>query len=102
MKTKKVSIMLIHYNQKQFIKNALDSVFKQTYKNIELIIADDATPDFDLKDIKKYVEKINKQKYPVKYQVNKENICTVNKNYLKDSFFININNCNKYIYDILY
>ncbi len=77
MKTKKVSIMLIHYNQKQFIKNALDSVFKQTYKNIELIIADDATPDFDLKDIKKYVEKINKQKYPVKYQVNKENICTV-------------------------
>lgn len=77
MKNKTVSIILIHYNQKEFIKEALKSVFNQVYKKIELIIADDASEKFDLKDIKKYVEKENKNRYSVKYQVNKENLGTV-------------------------
>ena len=77
MKIKKVSIILIHYNQKEFIKEALKSVFNQTYNNIELLIADDASEDFDLKELKKYIEKENKNKIKVKYQVNKENIGTV-------------------------
>ena len=66
MKIKKVSIILIHYNQKEFIKEALKSVFNQTYNNIELLIADDASEDFDLKELKKYIEKENKNKIKVK------------------------------------
>ncbi len=77
VKEKKVSIILIHYNQKEYIKGALSSIFKQKYKNISLIIADDASKDFDLDDIKKFINKQNKKKYEVRYSINKENLGTV-------------------------
>jgi glycosyltransferase involved in cell wall biosynthesis len=40
-----VSIVLVCYNQEQFIKKAIYSVLSQTYKNIQLVIADDASND---------------------------------------------------------
>ena len=57
MENKTVSIILIHYNQKEFIKEALKSVFNQVYKKIELIIADDASEKFDLRDIKNMLKR---------------------------------------------
>lgn len=43
-----VSIVLRNYNYAHYVKEALDSAYRQTYKNIELIIADDASTDDSL------------------------------------------------------
>ncbi len=41
----KVSVIAISYNHAPFIKEALESVFAQTYEDIELIILDDGSTD---------------------------------------------------------
>ena len=46
------SIVIPTFNDLGLLKNALDSVLKQTYKNFEVIIVDDSTTD----DILKYFE----------------------------------------------
>jgi len=46
-----VSIIAISYNHAPYIKEALESVFAQTYSTIELIIADDASTDNSLQCI---------------------------------------------------
>ena len=40
-----VTVIAISYNHAPFIKEALTSVFNQSYKNIELIVVDDASTD---------------------------------------------------------
>lgn len=40
-----VSILMAAYNQEQFIGEAIESVLASTYKNFELIIVDDCSPD---------------------------------------------------------
>lgn len=40
-----VSIVVITYNSSEFIIETLDSIYKQTYKKIELIISDDCSSD---------------------------------------------------------
>lgn len=49
-----VSIIMPNYNSAKFIKEAIDSVISQTYKNWELIIADDRSSDESLKIIQQY------------------------------------------------
>ncbi|MBS1682638.1 MAG: glycosyltransferase [Bacteroidetes bacterium] len=51
-----VSVICLCYNQKNFVAEAVESVLHQTYKNIELIIVDDASTDGSLSLIKKIVE----------------------------------------------
>lgn len=41
----KVSIVMGVYNEEKYILNALDSLFSQTYQNIEIIVIDDASTD---------------------------------------------------------
>lgn len=41
----KVSIHIISYNQKNFIREAVDSCLAQDYPNLEIVVADDASSD---------------------------------------------------------
>lgn len=41
----KVSVMIITYNQANFIRETLDSVLAQDYDNLEIVVADDASRD---------------------------------------------------------
>ncbi len=51
-----VSIIILSYNNYRFIFDAIDSVLIQSYSNIELIISDDASNDFDRDSIIDHIE----------------------------------------------
>ncbi len=52
-----VSIICLCYNHEQFVAQALDSVINQSYKNIELLIADDCSPDNSADVIEDWLQK---------------------------------------------
>jgi len=54
-----VSICLATYNGEKYLKEQLDSIVKQTYKNIELIVQDDCSNDATLEILQAYKEKLN-------------------------------------------
>ena len=66
MSDKLVSIIILTFNRKDFIKKAIDSVFKQTYKNIELVIVDDGSTDNTIDYLKKLVKDGNYDKSRIK------------------------------------
>ena len=43
--TPRVSVMIITYNQADFIRETLDSVLLQDYSNLEIVVSDDASTD---------------------------------------------------------
>jgi len=49
-----VSILLSTYNGKEYLKEQLDSLFSQTYKNIKIIVRDDGSTDKTLEILKSY------------------------------------------------
>ena len=51
---KKVSVIIPVYNSSKSIKDCLDSVIKQTYKNLEIILIDDKSSDNSVDIIKTY------------------------------------------------
>lgn len=53
----KISIILPTYNGEKFISNAIQSILKQSYKNIELIIVNDCSKDNTLQIISEYASK---------------------------------------------
>lgn len=63
-----VSIIIPVYNAKKYLANTLDSVIKQTYKNLEIILVNDGSTD-NSKDICESYAKIDKR---IKV-INKEN-----------------------------
>ncbi len=56
----KISIITSVYNNKETIKDAIESVLSQTFKNIELIIVDGNSTDGTIDIIKHYEDKIDK------------------------------------------
>ena len=64
-----VSILITNYNGEKFIDKSLESVVNQTYKNIEIIVGDDASTDGSVTLIKRW-QKIDPR---IKLLVNKEN-----------------------------
>lgn len=52
----KVSIIIPSYNSQDYLSRCLDSVVNQVYKNIEIIIVDDASTDKTKEIIKKYAD----------------------------------------------
>lgn len=53
----KVSVIMPAYNAEEYIRKSLDSVVNQVYKNLEIILVDDASTDSTKKIIKEYAEK---------------------------------------------
>lgn len=58
-----VSIIIPTYNRKNMLKEAVDSVLKQDYSNIELIVSDNASEDGTHILIEKYLSKYKNIKY---------------------------------------
>lgn len=52
-----VSILIATYNSENFIKETLDSVLNQTYKNLEIVLCDDASSDNTVNILKEYQKK---------------------------------------------
>lgn len=73
-----VSVCLSTYNGEKYLKEQLDSILSQTYKNLELIITDDCSNDSTVSIINEF-----QKKYPyVKLYLNEKNLGFV-KNFEK-------------------
>lgn len=57
----KVSVVIICYNNFEYIYQTIDSVLCQKYDEIELVISDDGSEVFDETAVKKYIEKHKKK-----------------------------------------
>ena len=51
-----VTIVCLCYNQKEFVKAALQSAITQTYPNIEIIVVDDASTDGSRTEIESFLK----------------------------------------------
>ena len=51
---KKVSIIIPVYNVEKYVEQCLDSVVKQTYPNVEIIIVENGSTDNTLMKLEKY------------------------------------------------
>lgn len=57
MEEKKVSVIVLTYKNFDKLEKNLNSIFIQNYPNIELIISDDGSENFDINDVKKIFER---------------------------------------------
>jgi len=58
-----VSVIVLCYNQEKFVAEAIESVFKQDYEPIEIIIYDDASTDNSQYVIENFIAKHPEVKY---------------------------------------
>ena len=61
----KVDILLATYNGEKYLKEQIESILNQTYKNIQIIISDDCSKDATRDILKEYE---NNEKIKVVYQ----------------------------------
>lgn len=65
-----VTVVVVSYNHSQFIKENLDSIKNQTYKNIQLIVGDDASPDHSVEVFEQWLKENN---YPAEKNFHTQN-----------------------------
>ena len=68
MKKPKISVLMPVYNAEKFLKEAIDSILNQTFKNFELLIINDSSVDKSKKIILSYKDP------RIRYFENKENL----------------------------
>ena len=56
MENKKVAVIMSTYNGERFIKEQLDSILNQTYKNLEIVVRDDGSKDGTVQIVKEYMK----------------------------------------------
>ena len=59
----KISIVVPVYNTSKYLKKCLNSLVKQSYENIEIIVVDDGSPDDSYKIYQKFAEQDNRVKF---------------------------------------
>ncbi len=64
-----VSILIVNWNEKDFIKDCFESLSKQNYKSMEIIVVDNASTDGSLKLLQSYSKRNN-----IKLIESKENL----------------------------
>lgn len=57
MESRLLSVVITNYNGENYIRECIESVLNQTYKNLEIIIVDDGSKDNSLNVIKEYENK---------------------------------------------
>ncbi len=72
-----ISIAMATYNGEKYLKEQLDSIYAQTYKNIEVIVTDDCSTDKTVEILEQYAKS-----HGLKYYVNEKNLGFV-KNFEK-------------------
>ena len=72
-----ISIAIATYNGEKYLEEQLDSIYAQTYKNIEVIVTDDCSSDKTVEILKKYYKS-----HGLKYVINETNLGFV-KNFEK-------------------
>ena len=48
------SIIIPNYNKEEYVRETLESIFNQTYKNFEVIVVDDGSTDKSIEIIKEF------------------------------------------------
>lgn len=76
-----VSVLIPSFNHEQYIEKTLESLLKQSFKNIELIIIDDGSTDKSVEMIGKFQDVLNKRciRFTFLVQENKGICYTFNK-----------------------
>ena len=64
-----ISVVVPIYNVENYIKKCVDSILSQTYKNLEIILVDDGSPDNCPQICDEYAQKDNRIKV-----IHKENV----------------------------
>lgn len=81
MEEKLISVVVISYNSADFVVETLDSIYQQTYHNIELIVTDDASTDNTCNIVDEWMNNHRKRFTKVKVLYNDKNRgCTANLN----------------------
>lgn len=73
----KISIIVSVYNIEEYIAECIESLIKQTYKNIEIICVDDFSSDNSYEILKKYEQEYSNIKL-VRHPANKGSSCARN------------------------
>ena len=68
----KVTVIILSYNQDEYIADAIQSVIEQTYNNLEIIISDNGSTDNSKEIIREFLEldsRINFLDYTENYKI---------------------------------
>lgn len=76
MLEKLFSVVVLTYNQENLVVETLNSIYNQTFKNIELVISDDASNDNTQKVIANWIESHKNRFANVVINFNKKNLGT--------------------------
>lgn len=64
-----VSVVIATYNGERFLREQLDSIYRQTYTNIEVVVADDCSTDETTRILEEY-----SKKHGLLYVINEKNL----------------------------
>lgn len=93
--TIKVTVGMLTYNQENYVKDAIESIFNQTYPIDEFIISDDHSSDNTLSVVKETVKKCQEQPHKIQKIIISTNKINLG---IAEHFNLLINKCSNYFF----